>query len=305
MKVTCGIHVDDAVLVSTTALEPAAGETVYNPATTYAAGALVISSTTHRTYLSLQAANTGKPLPVAPATLTDWWRDVGPTNAWKMFDLARNTATVAPSPLTVVLEPGQRVDTIGMAGLLADEVTVTVERGGQEVYSASRTLRRRRTLGWRDYFFGRFAQVKAAGFFDLPPFSDATVTVAFTRSSGDVHVGSLLLGTATYLGVTVHNAESGALNFSKVDRNAQGEATLQARRSVPKTTQQVVCKKSRVPKVLQVRDELNAVPALWSGIDDAESGYFEALLIVGIYKRFDVNLARPDEAVITLELEDI
>ena len=57
--------------------------------------------------------------------------------------------------------------------------------------------------------------------------------------------------------------------------------------------------------VRSVRRLTNAVPALWSGLDDQESGYFSALLIVGVYKRFTISMDQPEDALISLELEEV
>ena len=64
--------------------------------------------------------------------------------------------------------------------------------------------------------------------------------------------------------------------------------------------------KSRVNKIIEVRESLNAVPALWSGLDDKDThGYFDAVLIFGIYKEFSISLDYPDYAKVTLQLEEI
>jgi hypothetical protein len=150
-----------------------------------------------------------------------------------------------------------------------------------------------------------FSYREAVAAFDLPPYVNAVITATFTRETGDVTVGGLILGTSVYLGDTQYEAQSDALNFSTVDREFDGTAVMIRRRTVPKTSQELWCEKVRVNKVIKVREELNAVPALWSGLDDAEHGYFEALLILGFYRTFTINMAHPDRAVISLELEEV
>ncbi|UAL09101.1 hypothetical protein [Caulobacter segnis] len=234
-----------------------------------------------------------------------WWIDVGPTNRWAMFDLLRNTGTTTTSPLTVSITPGQRVDSIGVVGMVADAVTVTVKVAGSTVYTASADLLNRPTSGWYDYFFGAFRYRQEFARFDLPPYTDAVVTITLTKANDDVTCGGVVLGSSVYLGRTLHEAESDALNFSKIDRDDFGTATLVPRRSVPRTVQSLRCKKSDVDRILQLRDDLNAVPALWSGLDDQDSGYFSALLIVGVYKRFTITMDQPEDALISLELEEV
>lgn len=240
-----------------------------------------------------------------PATDDGWWIDIGPTNRWAMFDLLRNTGTTTASPLTVSLTPGQRVDSIGVVGMVADTVSVSVSVAGNTVYTASADLLKRPTSGWYDYFFGAFRYQQEFARFDLPPYTGAVITITLTRANGNVTCGGVVVGSSVYLGRTLHEAESDALNFSKIDRDDFGTATLVPRRSVPRTVQSLRCKKSDIDRILQLRDDLNAVPALWSGLDDQDSGYFSALLIVGVYKRFTITMDQPEDALISLELEEV
>jgi hypothetical protein len=258
----------------------------------------------HRKYESQIAGNTGNPPAIDDGAK---WIDVGPTNRWAAHDLDRNTGTITASPQVHVITPGVRIDSIGLVGLVADAVTIDLKVGGVSLtgYPVTISLSTRGTTTWKQYFFGKFTFKKAAALFDLPPVTGAALTITLTRSAGNVTTGGILLGTSVYLGRTLHDAEAGRLNFSTIDRDIGGEAVLIRRRNKPKTTQQVRCSKSAVNGILRTLDDLNAVPALWSGLDDAESGYFEALLILGIYKEATVNMDQPDEALLTLSLEEV
>lgn len=256
----------------------------------------------HRRYESVAGSNTGNPPAIDDGTK---WIDAGPTNKWAMFDLLRNTATSQASPLTVVITPGERVDSLALVGLVADSVTVTVTVSAVEKYSHTEDLSTREVLNWYDYFFAPFSSKSAIALFDLPPYTTGVITVTLTRSTGYVECGGLVLGLSTYLGRTLHDAENVALNFSSVTRDDYGNSQLVQRRTVPKTTQRVRCSKSQVNKVIAAREALNATPALWSGLDDSDSGYFEALLILGFYRTFTVTMDQPNEALVVLELEEV
>lgn len=258
----------------------------------------------HRVYESLIGTNTGN-YP-ALASSDGKWLDVGPTNRWAMFDLLRNTATTAESPLTVEITPGIRVDSIGLVGLVADSVTVEVSVLGVPVYTETRSLLTREVTTWYAYFFTPFATAPSLALFDLPPVTNGVVTVTITRATGMASCGGLVLGQSVYLGQTQYDADSDALNFSRVERDEFGEtASMIPRRSVPKVNARVMCAKANVNRVRDLRTELNAVPALWSGLDDPTDGYFEAVLILGFYKQFSINLSYPEHAVISLELEEV
>lgn len=302
MRVIPPLTITTALLTSSTAAEPGPGETAWNAATNYSIGTRAIRTGTHRVYEALLAGvDAGLPEDT-PAR----WLDVGPTNRFAMFDLERNSSTVVSSPLTVVITPGQRINSIALLGIVADSIDIDVTVGMSSVYSYTEDLTTRVTSGWYDYFFGEFGTLPTVIKFDIPPFTSAVITVTLTATTGDVQCAALVIGTAVNLGETELNPRSDALNFSRIERDAFGSATLVPRRSVPKTTQVVWAEKGRVNKLREVRELLNAVPAIWSGLDDSTGEpYFEALLILGIYKQFTIDLAHHEHAVVTLELEEI
>ena len=294
---------------NTTIAEPdttlAIPEATYNAGTTYALAALVISTTTHKKYESRQAANLGKPLPVPPETKTDWWIEVGATNKWAMFDLARNTQSVGNSPMSITFTPGERINSIGVLGMVADSVTITMTSSGAEVYRSTTTLTYRRVNDGYDYAFEPFGRRPSVVKFDLPPITNGIVTVLLTIAAGQVSCGSIIVGTFDYIGKAKFNAESDSINFSTITRDIYATATLVPRRTVPSTSQELVLEKARVDRVRDVRTNLNAVPALWSVFDDVNNDYAESLIILGIYKRFKINIANPNHAIVNLELEEI
>ena len=294
--------VTGAQLTSSTAAEPGAGETAWVAGTAYSVGQEAIRTGNHRKYSRLVAGTTATVPEADPAN----WLDIGPTNKWAMFDLLRNTATVLASPLTVVLTPGQRVDAIALMGLVADAATISMAVGATTVYTRTVPLNTRTVTNLYQYFFEPFSNQPSLVLFDLPPYSNAVVTVTLTRAAGAVQCGALVVGSSQSLGAAEYSAVREALNFSTITRDAFGNATLVPRRSVPKTSQTLRVPKSEVNRLLDLAQVLNAVPAVWSGLDDhSTDGYFEALLILGIYKEFSVNLAFPTYAKVGLQLEEI
>lgn len=277
---------------------------MYSGATTYAIGAKVVGN--HKIYESLQASNTGNALPVPPETLNDWWVEAGVSNRYACFDLARNTQSIGTSPMVVVITPGERVNSIAVMGMEADSLRIQMHNGAALVYDKSFDLRLRIVRDAYEYAFKPFGLQPSVVQFDLPPFFSSTITLTLTRTSGDVKLGSILAGTYIYLGATEYNATNDALNFSSIDRDIYGTATLVPRRTLPKTNQTCAIDKLYVTDLLDARTRLNAVPAVWSGLDDqGSSGYFEALLILGIYKQFSINISEFSHAKVTLELEEI
>jgi hypothetical protein len=157
-----------------------------------------------------------------------------------------------------------------------------------------------------DYCFEPFSTLPGMAIFDIPPFSDVIVTVTISATSGNVKCGAMGLGTYVYLGaVIVTSATNDGLNFSTIDRDVFGNANLIPRRTVPKTEQTLKVSSDRIDRIKAVRIKLNAVPALWTGIDDNTSPWFDALTIMGIYTQFKIGAVTEARAEVNLSLEEI
>jgi hypothetical protein len=302
MRAIPPLTITDAMLTSSTVAEPSAGETAWVSGTTYAVDDIRILTSTHRKYQRLVAG---------AGTLTpdvDYanWLDVGPTNKWAMFDTLRNSSTTATTSMTVVITPGKRIDSIALIGLVAESVSISVTSGGTTVYSVTDNLILRNTTTWYKYFFGAFAYSGTSVHFDLPPFTNGVITITVSRASGTVGLGALVIGQSVYMGQVLTQARSEAMNFSTVTRDAFGNATLVPRRTIPLTSQTLHATNEMVDSLRDLRALGNAMPMVWSGMDDKiNNACFEGLLILGAYKEFNISMENTGYATITLSLEEI
>jgi hypothetical protein len=264
---------------------------------TYAAGDRVIDPVAHLEYQSLVSGNA--------ATLADAtkWQLLGPTNKWRAVDVLRNTKASGPSGTTFVFTPGQRIDAVGLAGLLADSFTLTLKVAGVTKWTHTERLTTRNTLTWSDYFFGAFGYRGETGVFDIPRYSGCQLTLTFTRANGDIEVGGIWINEAVYLGELEAEPNVGRRNFSTVDRKAGGELTLIRRQNKKTNTWTLFCPKDRLSKVSPLPDDLDAVPAMWFGLEDVTDEYFGLVAIVAIHTRFDITPGQAD-ARIDLGLEE-
>lgn len=298
------IAVTDSNLVSSTVAEPSAGEAAWNSATSYTVGQVVIRTTTHRKYEN-QIAGVDSGLPESTPTR---WLDIGPTNKWAMFDQNRNAQTVATTTMTIEILPGKRINSVAVLGVQASTVTITMMVGATTVYGpVVKNMNGRLTATWSDYFFGEFNYVPSLVLTDLPPYAGAKIIIKLDNASSlDVKCSAVVIGSKIYLGKVQYNASSDSLNFSKIERDEFGNSLLIPRRTIPKTNQTLWVDKNNVNTLRAVREQLNAVPALWSGLDEQyDDDYFESILIYGIYKQFEINLSQPSFCEATLELEEL
>lgn len=273
----------------------------YSGAATYALGDRVLDAANHLIYESSAAGNVGQAL-----SNTTKWFPVGPSNTYAMFDLKRNTSTVVPGSLTVVITPGERVNALMLSAMVANAASINVTSGGVSKWSKVYDLNTRIVTDWYDYYFAPFETQPSIIEFNLPPYSDAVITITLSVTSGNVECGGFAIGTALFIGDVQYEAESDVLNFSTVERDfAGGTSQMIQRRNVPKTVQSIFVDKSLINKVRAFRDAYGGKPAVYAGLIISSDGYFESMLIVGFYKRFSINLKHPTKAIISLEVEEI
>lgn len=275
-------------------------EVIYAGGTTYALDAFVYKD--HRIYQSLQASNTGHD----PISSPTWWIDVGPTNQYAMFDTARNTASWKASPISIVITPGQRFTTVGFIGLYAETVRVRVSVAAVDIYDETKDVLEHSIITtFMEYVTATFRNIEVAVFHELPPQVAAVITIDIANSSGPVACGGVIVGRAIELGGFQYGGTADGLNFSTIERNIYSEATLIPRRTVPVVKGQLWFDNRRIPDLIFVKNELNAVPALWVLIEDEDSPYFETNVVNGIYKQFLINDSYTDKGILDLEVEEI
>lgn len=273
---------------------------VYAAGTNYALDDIVIDPVAHKAYTSQAAGNLGNAL-----SDTTKWLDSGQTNRYAMFDAYRNTRTVSPVPIVVTLKPGQRCNSLALSGVLADTAVITVVSRGETVYPLTKTLRTRETFGWYDYFFGSFTRKVTMVTWDMPPYTDAEITITLSAATGNVECGLCAIDTFVHVGKVEYNPRVSGLNYSEVERDQWNNAKMTPARNIPAVELRVDIERIRVNRLRELMDEINSVPVVIAGLDDDTHGYFDALFIVGFVRRYEFDLAHPNDAYLNLSLEEI
>jgi hypothetical protein len=212
---------------------------------TYATGTRVIKAATHRVYESAANANVGND----PAGVSGKWLDVGPTNRWAMFDQALGSVTSAADTITVAL------DVTGAA--------VRVQADG----------------------YDRTANVAAGAitFLDLPLVTGrVTVTIAGT---GQVSVGTLLVGRSRSLGITEASPTSGITDYSRKVVDDFGDVTVVQRAWSKRMAAKALIRTDAVDVVANRLAAVRARPSLWIG----QAG-LDSLTVYGFFKDFSIEV---------------
>lgn len=295
------VPVTDAMLISTNIAETDYPE--WNGSTTYALRQRVILTSKHKIYESLQAGNVNR----NPATEPTWWVEVGPTNRWKAFDTSNITQTVTdggpPPTITYKLRPGQAIN-----ALAALNVTNCIELHVQMVDPVDGNVYDKKidftalplSSTWWDWFFGQRRAPTQSVMLDLPAFPNVDLTLTFTGGTA-LAVGVIMFGQQQRYGLGVrYGARVGIQDYSRKETNEFGDAELVRRAFAKRARFDMLIERGEVDPLQNYLAGIRAVPCLWVGTNE-----YEATVVYGFYKNFDILISYPEHADCELEIEGL
>lgn len=297
MKMVKPVTVTDAILTSSTLSE--ADYAAWNSGTSYVAGNKVMVVATHKIYESL-TSNTNKYPPSYLAGTSPDWMDRGSTNKWKMFDQSYNSQSVsATSPLTVVLTPGQIINTLALLNLSgATSVNIVGMVGAEEKYNKTVSLFIGDLGDWYEYFFSPIELKSDVVLTDIPayPTIELTITIYGTAPS----LGILQMGFYTQIGETLWGIKGGITNYSKKELNEFGDFTIVVRKFSKNLSADIYIDNSRTGYIERLMATYKDTPILWIGNEN-----FEISIVYGFIKDFSIVLPDYSGAFCSLELEGL
>lgn len=275
---------------------PTNDPSAWSAVTTYYLGNTVqIAGTVNKIYECLATSITGGFSPEIDVTKSiPKWIEVGPINKYKMFDNLGETYTTATTSLTVTITPGMAVAALAITHLI--NVT-NVTLNGYVTYPTS---------VWTKSFSPDLNYPNASTiYFDTP--SNATIYILVFTGTGSFYVGNVVVGNTYYnLGKLQNNTTIDSLNFSTMDRDSYGTAQLLIRRSVNKIQHKTAVNSEDLYSLKSIKDHLNAVTAVWSGLDDNSTHpYFNALVTLGFYREFSFEVDNPIGPMVNIEIEEV
>jgi hypothetical protein len=279
MKVLAPLAINDTTLLGSTLTET--DYAAWSAMSIYGLGGRVILTGPHRVYESLAAGN----LNHSPDTSPSWWRDIGPTNKWAMFDESLATATVtATSPLRVRVSVGA-INDIVLLGVVGS--TINIYRG-----TGTGTL-------------VRSVAVPA------PTAPASSVTMVITGlaipadevvvelvGTGTIAIAHMSVGTYADIGKTQRDIQLDMDDFSTKETDAFGVVTVVRRGYSRRLTVPVSILASQVDSVTGLIESLRSKVCYWSAMD----GY-DSLAALGIYTNFDEVLQNKSGSTYSLTIE--
>lgn len=306
MRIIVPTKVTDAILFASSLTENDTDDApLYNPATSYAAGARVRRAETHKVYESTVAGNVGNTPELNLTGNTPKWIEVRSTNKWAPFDnvVSTQAATAVNTPLTYTLEPGagEFVDAVSFFNLDATSVRVQLlDSGGVSRYDKTIDLRSKFSKGWRDYFFKKVVRKRDVVFMDLPLYANPQILITITKTNSIAKVGDIIIGRATELGELQWAPEVRIIDYSRKDTDAFGNTKFTKRRNAKLLTCALFIENELFDEVRRIVAEYTSTPLAWVG--DEQYG---STIVFGFCRDFRAVLASPAGSEVSLEIEGL
>lgn len=274
---------------------------VWSNVTAYSEGDKVIRIETHRIYEALDAT-TGD----IPEDTPLLWLELGPTNRWAMFDNTLSTSTISTSDITFVIQPGF-VTSIGMIGIVGEEVTVTMRDApnGTIVYQETRQVVANQPItNWWEWIVSDFIITDEMIFLDLPLYLNGEITITIKKDDflNRASIAEFIVGKIYDLGSTEIGVRIGIEDFSRKETDDFGNAILIKRRFAKTVSVTAEIANEDLSGVTQVLFELRATPVLWIPSNQSEYG---ALVVYGFYRDFFVTVAYHTHSLVQIEIEGL
>ena len=308
------VEIRDAQITSSTAPFPDTGETILT-ATSYAVGDtgsyLMSDGVYHKVECKSAVTVNFSTAATLPEPWPDdennsYWIDLGFANKFAPFQRERNTQNSTASPYVVAVDPGERFTAIAINNILADSVQLDVyDSSAVLIKTETRQLLARSVYSVRDWIYQSHRQVTRTLFTNLPAVSTNTFKLTFTRAAGNVQVGNIMPGVALEIGIPQLKGKLRKENFTVFTRDEFGESKITKRRNVPEIELTLIQKKNRLNGINDIVNDLNGEVTFWAAVTETTDGYFESLMIIGVYKEYGSSIDYPDYVTTNLEIEGL
>jgi len=229
------------------------------------------------------------------------WVLLGWSNQYRMFRDGRDSLSSQLDNISVDLEFGVVVTTVGALGLLGTEAVLTMTDPVEGmVYTETVSLIDIGVSDWWEYFFLPYDQRDTAIFDGIPSYSNATISIDVTAATAQdtAAVGRIVAGVERELGVTNYGTAVSILDYSTKERDGFGNLTLVPRRTVRLVDYDVKVDSDKVDFVVRQLEQISAIPALFVGDE-----LYSSSVTFGVYRDFSQGITTPSISDLTIQVE--
>ena len=223
------------------------------------------------------------------------WLDLGPANAYRMFDVSPSTTSQRAESIEHVINPGRPIDALGFVNVSA--ASITVERLSPDwtvLWSETRQVDDVDALG-----SGEVDRATDVVFLGLPLSADL-LRVTLLEPGGTARCGGCLIGRQARLGDTLFGASIGIRDFSRKDTDEYGTTSI-VKRGYSKTADfSLVFDSARLSAVQRQLAAVRAEPTLFVGVT-----HRDVTIVYGFYRSFQLVISNPVRSTASIEVEGL
>ncbi len=234
----------------------------------------------------------------APPNEVLYWRDVAATNRWKMFDGTIGSQTTKATSLSVTVAPGIIHDSMALFGCTGNTVRVRVTG---TAYDVTVDLKTRSVASVYDYFYEPYYNRPDCAFWNMPTDAAHQVVIDVTADSGQVAgIGLLQIGLSKDIGRAAYGTSFGVRDYSVKTTDEFGQTSVTERAYSSRSTVQLEVDNTFLNEFKRLLSYYRSTPIVWCASDS-----YDATLVYGYAKDFDVVISRPTVSDCQLAIEGI
>lgn len=291
--------INDINLLSTNVAE--ADRPLYDPAEVCAINTerIYIDINKHWLIRSKVDNNQGK-IPTGLDTDPNWTK-VSETNRWKMFDLKTTSQTINSGSIDVTIGLTSITNALYLGNVQGAMLTVL----GKDQFDAtiySNTVNLVSTDGIYDpwtYFFNPIEYLEEVVLDDLPPYALSKYQVTVT-SSGNVAIGTLVIGYIQELALTRYGMTMASIDYSIKQANNFGDFVITERGYSKTVDLNAYVESANKNNIITFLNRYRATPIVWIG-----SGFYLGSISYGFVKTYEVTAAGPNETRLQIKIEGL
>ncbi|MFS2159175.1 hypothetical protein ACCD10_17725 [Pseudomonas sp. Pseusp122] len=299
MRLIKPVEISEAKLISSNV--PESDYPAWSSTATYAIAARVLLN--HNIWEAFAAVPAGvKPgEEVVTATAPAKWQLIGADNRWRMFDAKVESLTTNAGTITVRLRPGAVVNSLAMFNVAGRTVTVTmVDPVEGERYRRVISLVDGGVTNWYDYFFSEIDVRTDLVLLDMPAYGTADILVTVDAGSGTAAVGHIVVGAWKKLGDALYGSSVGINDYSRKSTDDFGNTSVVRRSYSNRADFDIALETAQVAKIRRLLADQRGIPTVWVGEET-----YEATILFGFYKDFNIVLAGPKLSSGTITVEGL
>lgn len=230
----------------------------WDAVTTFGLDANCISTTSHRTYQSVQTGNLNHDPTTDDGT---WWLDIKATNKWSAFDNRRSNPASYADEVTYSITPTSDCDAIALFGLTAGTVRIEVWDGATSIYDQTFAMAdTSHVVSMYTYLFGGIVYSRQKVLNGFPGYIGHRIDLTISATGATAKVGHIVLGRNHLLGTVLNDGVGIDLNsHSRKGYDDFGEEYLVPRGTTRKISIPFKCPTIQARRVTDIVSAVDGV----------------------------------------------